>query len=190
MTSAIELFRARARLYRSHPTMTSIRYVRDNGLDTNRVAEAAGCFTVMRIHPKGNRFDFSTEAKTVAAIIEAFGFDGETVSDLVAWPLTQPSRVLTHLGRSPILGARNVFSAWTYALDQPLVCYRTPLTWWRAGCRGAVILDPIGAARILLDAPGKISGEDVDHSREIADLVRGLFDPSRFVAPATKRRAA
>ncbi|MEN3793939.1 hypothetical protein [Fulvimarina sp. MAC3] len=190
MSHPIELFRARARLYRSYPTGASIKYVREHGLNTIRLAEVAGCFTVMRIQPMGDRFEFSPDAKTVAAIVEAYGLDGETVNDLVAWPLEQPCRALTLLGRSPFLGAGNVFSASTYAFDQPLVCYRTPLTWWGAGCGGVVILDPLNAARILLDAPGKISGEDADHSREIAELVRGLFDPSRFVAPATKRRAA
>lgn len=191
MTVALDILAARARLYRAYPTATSVAYVRDNELDMRQLADAAGCFTVMRVAVSGDRFEFSETGNTIVAIVEAFGRDGETSVDLVAWPLDAPQRVLTMFGRTPILGLVNVFAATTYAFDRPLVCYRTPLAWWQAGCRGAVVLDPSSAARLLLDAPGLISGEDLEHSRQIAELVRSLFDPARFVAPAqSERRAA
>ena len=174
MSAASELFSARAQLYLSRPTSASIRYVRENGLSTRRIALAAGCFTVMRVSVCGDRFEFTDLADTLVAIVEGFGRDGHTVLDLVAWPIDDPRRVFTAFGRLPLLGMPNLFSAATFAFDRPLRCYRTPLAWWRAGCMGAVVLDEVTAPRLLLDSLGTISGEDFDHSCEIAELVRGL----------------
>lgn len=190
MTVALDVLAARGRLYRSYPTATSVAYVRDHNLDIRQIADAAGCFTVMRVAAAGDRFEFSHQGNTVVAIVEAFGSDGASVLDLVAWPLTDPARILTMFGRASILGAANIFDATTYAFDRPLICHRTPLGWWRAGCRGVVVIDPASAGRYLLDSPGMISGEDIEHSREIAELVRSLFDPARFVAPVSDERRA
>ena len=184
----LELMRARAALYAAPVTPTSVGYVRKHDLDSSRVARVAGCFAVMRADVDGNRFELSDDGRSVIAIVEALGRRGESVLDLVGWPLDEPARLLTLFGRAPMLGLANVFAATTYAFDRPLMCHRTALGWWRARCAGAVILDPQSAARILLDAPGRISGEDREHSLEIAELVQALFDPSRFVAPADERR--
>ncbi|KKN94454.1 hypothetical protein LCGC14_0188010 [marine sediment metagenome] len=189
MTGTVEVMAARAKLYRrAMPSRASIDYVRDNGLDSWTIAAHAGCFTVLKINVlPGNRWDFVEDDSEVAvpvAIVEAFGRDGETVLDLVAWPLDHPYRVLTMFGRADMLGLVNVYSAASYTFGTPLQMHRTPLGWWRAGCRGAVVLDPVSAARHLLDAPGRIAGQDREHSQELADLVGGLFDRSRFVASA------
>ena len=190
MTVALDILAARARLYRAYPTATSVAYVRDNDLDMRQLADAAGCFTVMRVAVSGDRFEFSETGNTIVAIVEAFGRDGATVLDLVAWPLTDPGQILTMFGRAPMLGTVNIFDATSYTFGRPLNCRRTPLGWWRAGCQGIVVIDPAAAARLLLDAPGAISGEDFDHSREIGELVRSLFDPARFVAPVSDERRA
>ena len=172
MSSASELFLARAQLYLSRPTSASIRYVRENGLySADRVGR--GLFYRDAGLCVRDRFGSSDLADTLVAIVEGFGRDGQTVLDLVAWPIDDPRRVFTAFGRLPLLGMPNLFSAATFAFDRPLRCYRTPLAWWRAGCMGAVVLDEVTAPRLLLDSLGTISGEDFDHSCEIAELVQG-----------------
>ncbi|MCK5932930.1 MAG: hypothetical protein KAG89_12250 [Fulvimarina manganoxydans] len=180
----LPLLAARARLYQSGPTGASIEYVRDNALDTRHLFRASGAYAVAFVDIDGDRFDFAgSKESTPAVVIEVAGSDGHSVIDLLAWPISKPSAFVTMFGRAEILGGRNLFAAATYAFDTPLICYRTPLAWWKAGCTGAVVIKPASAARLLLDAPGTISGEDHAHSVEIAELVRGLFNPARFVTP-------
>ncbi|UIJ72357.1 hypothetical protein [Aurantimonas sp. HBX-1] len=155
------------------------------------ILEHAGLLTVLKISIlPGNRWDFldtglGDEGETAtAAVIEALGRDGRTAVDLIAWPLNDPSRFLSMFGAASMLGIRNVTSSGEYIFNAPLRIWRTPLRWLQSGCRGAVVVNPAVAARDLLDALGRISGEDREHSEELFGLVASLFDPARFVAPS------
>ena len=195
MSATVLLALERAKLYRAAvPHGAYLDYLRDSGLGVKSLADpdpfhSCGCLAVTTIRPnRGGGFDFagpSEDGVTVAAVIEAYGSDGETVADLVAWPIDHPNRVRTMFGRCDMLGAWNIFNPVTYAFDKPLMVYCTALAWLQAGCRGCVILDPPSAARRLLNAPGPISGEDRAHSEELAALVASLIDGVRIVAPVT-----
>jgi hypothetical protein len=71
----------------------------------------------------------------------------------------------------------------TYFRNRPLQVHRTVLDWLRAGCDGAVIVAPRSAARLLLNAPGRIAGQDVAHARAILDTLYLAIDPGRVVVP-------
>lgn len=201
MSIALDLLRARAQLYRAaQPHGAYLGYMRETGLglrslgDPDPIAEHCGCMavTTIRVDWEGH-FEFAHPGEknvTVAAVIEAFGRDGEALVDLVAWPVEKPDVVHTHLGRASMLGVANVYRATTYIFGKPLQVHRTPLEWLKAGCEGAVVIDPKQAAWTLLEAPGRIAGQDRRHSEELARIVGSLFDRSRFVSPATELRRA
>jgi hypothetical protein len=203
MTIAFELMAARAQLYaRAQPHGAYLRFLRDNGLGVRSLADAdpirdfCGCMAVTTIRPlRDGGFEFAPvndDKAVVAAVIEAYASDCETVSDLVAWPVADFTRVRRMFGRADCLGSWNIASAASYVLDTPLMVYRTPLAWLQAGCRGVVVLDPAIAARRLLDAAGSVSGEDRQHSEELATMVAALAGSVRFVAPVSPeiRKAA
>ncbi|WP_152044881.1 hypothetical protein [Aureimonas psammosilenae] len=194
MTIALEFMAARAQLYaRAQPHNAYLAYVRANGLALKSLADAdpirdyCGCMAVTTIRPlRDGGFEFAPvndEKAVVAAVIEAYASDCETVSDLVAWPVADPTRVRRMFGRADCLGAWNIASAASYVLDSPLMAFRKPLGWLQAGCRGVVVLDPAIAARRLLDAAGKISGEDREHSQELGAMIAGLVERVQIVAP-------
>lgn len=201
MSAALLLLAERAKLYRAAtPHGAYLDYLHDNGLGVaslaapDLIADACGCMTVTTIRPTWDgSFEFVHPGErrvTVAAVIEAFGADNETVEDLVAWPVDDPSHVRRMFGRCDTLGAWNIASAGTYALGAPLRVWRTPLRWLQEGGTGCVVLDTPAAARRLAEAPGRISGEDREHSAELASLVQSLFDPTKFVAPVTDMQEA
>jgi hypothetical protein len=114
-------------------------------------------------------------------VIEALGQDAESIVDLCAWPVGSPDRFATCFGAAALLGADRVTNPATYYAGQHLQIYRTPLGWLRAGCAGAVILDPIAARFALSHARGPIAGEDLEHAKAIQKLTR--FPAARVLAP-------
>ena len=112
-------------------------------------------------------------------MLEAFGPDGQTVADLVAWPLAHPEHVMTMFGRCGLLGVWEALGPATYFMGGALNLYRTPLDWLREGCRGAAIVVPSIAAQQLVDAPGFIAAQDHRHGRELVQLLQAVIDPSR-----------
>jgi hypothetical protein len=116
--------------------------------------------------------------------------DGETVIDLVAWPIANPTDFHTLCGAVPMLGLWQAFNAATYVFDYPLVMHRTPLDWLKAGCEGAAIVIPSLAARSFLDLPGRIGAADLAHQRELKSLLNDMIRAVEIVSPKTVRRAA
>lgn len=194
MSGPLSIFRARAALYRRVSASPECAvYLRSNGLALpslgapDPIATSCGLLALayIRREEKG-RFEFAEPGGRrvfPAAIIEAFGRDRQTTVDLVAWPLDRPSDVLSMFGTCSLLGVANVYAATSYTFGQPLRVHRTPLAWLQAGGHGVVVVNAQMAARDLLDAPGRICGEDRRHSEQLASLVSRLFDRSRFVAP-------
>ena len=130
----------------------------------------------------GRRFDFDDEG-IPAIVIEVLGEDASTPVDLVAWPARRPDKFAPAIGHAAGLGVFRIRDPATYFGDEPLKVYRTPLAWLQASCDGVVILNSITAPSWLGEALGAIAGEDINHARALARLLRGYFDIARIVAP-------
>jgi hypothetical protein len=160
-----------------------VDYVHAYDLNLIAIAAQAGVLAVCRtVFLPQHRFDFSAEGEP-SAVIEAFDEDGETVLDLVAWPLHDPARFASGLGRAEGLGLWQVHNPATYFGGRPLQIWRTPLSWLQAGCTGAVILKPTSAPSWLSATPGPLAGENATHARELARLLHPVVDPSCILAP-------
>lgn len=182
----LPLLSARAELNcRAEPTVDWLDYVRNNAIDLATAARFASLLAVTHcIFYTHHRFDFADPAEReaeAAAIIEALGEDGETVVDLVAWPIAAPGRFASMFGNVSLLGVDRIANPATYFGDQHLQLFKSPLRWLQAGCTGAVIVDPHGARFVLRRALGPIAGEDLDHARAIQKLTH--FPPRRVLAP-------
>jgi hypothetical protein len=168
-------------------------YRRAQGITWQAIEVHCGAMTVVpvRFFP-GARFDFNDDEEGAhrALVMEVLDFDAETVIDLAAWPLHRPEKVASMFGRSPLLGMHNVSNAATYSFDKALVVHRSPLGWLQAGGGGCAIVVPALAAHVLNDAPGKVSGEDAEHAREIGRLVSSIVDLGKIVAPLQPMRRA
>jgi hypothetical protein len=169
-----------------------IDYARKHGIDLDRAHDFAGLCAVLPVSDcGGGRFDFlDTDDDIDAFVCEVFGADGETCVDLVAWPVSNPGRVLTMFGRAVLIGEWMARSAFTYSFDRPLAMHRTPLEWLQAGCEGAAIVEATKAGRVLGDLPGPIAGRDLNHARELVALIDAAFPKNRVLVPANAGRAA
>jgi hypothetical protein len=194
MSGPFGLMVARAELYRrAGPSRLFLDYVRRHRVDLTLVSGFCGCLAVLPVLSfERSMFDFADaghEDAIDAAIIEAFDTDGETVLDLVAWPLDEPERVLSLYRRVPLVGMWEAASPYTYTFETPLILHRTPLDWLKAGCRGAAIVVPDLAARFLIDLPGRFAPQDRQHAAEVHHLLQRLTR-NRMVVPREGRRAA
>lgn len=168
-----------------------LAYVRSNRLDTWTIGWHAGAIAILPIarHPN-NRFEFDDNGD-LGFVCHAFAADGETVTDLVAWPLEHPECPLAMFGRCGLLGLWQANAPGTYFMGGSLLLHRTPLAWLQAGCDGAAIVDRYLAGRQLLETPGRIAVEDREYGREIAALLRAAADiDNKVIFPTTQRRAA
>lgn len=168
---------------RSYATADFLYYVRRHGLELGRISGFAGATGILPIVDCGSaRFDFEAPGELSAGFIcEALAEDGETVIDLVAWPLDRPTTVLTMFGRAPLLGLWEAMNPATYFGGKPLQMHRTPLEWLQAGCRGAAVVRPSAAARLLFELDGAIAGKDERHRRQLVDLLRSVVDDRKIV---------
>ena len=174
----------RADLYeRADCGLAWLNYVRAEAIDLTATYPFIGILAVTRVKLfPGRRFDFDDDG-IPAAVCEVISDDAETVVDLVAWPLHQPSKFATALGVADGLGTDQVRNPASYFAGQHLTVHRTPLRWLKAGCRGTVILNFATAPRWLGAALGSIAGEDLGHARELARLLHPYIEPSRVLAP-------
>jgi hypothetical protein len=93
-------------------------------------------------------------------IVPAFDIDG--LADVVAWA-PKSGRVASRLGISSMLGEEQAARA--SGASKPLLVWRDPVGWLRAGRRGVVIIEPEGAAVVLAGLP--ITAEDEAHARHL-----------------------
>lgn len=178
----------------THSINEFCEYRRAQSIAQETIEAHCGCLTVLPVQffPQA-RFDFTDDVDGAhqALVMEVFDFDGETVIDLIAWPVTRPDKVASMFGRAPLVGMFNVSCAATYCFGKALVVHRTPLAWLQAGAMGCAVVVPALAARELIDAPGLITGQDMEHAREIGRLLSSIVDLSKIVAPnAQMQRAA
>lgn len=109
--------------------------------------------------------------------------------DLVAWSARDPRRIARRDGAAALLGEGMLRNPATFANGRPVRIFRDPLGWLRNDRNGLVIVDPIGAALRLADAPG-LMAEDAAHARELAEMLAPHVAAERIVAPRTTLRAA
>ena len=177
----------------NRPRLKTVDYLAKHGIDINAVAGFCGSPTVLPITLLPNRhFDFSDHGAGAVdgVVIEARGEDGETVTDLCAWPTADPTDVRTLLGRAPMIGLWAALNPATYVFDTPLIMHRTPLAWLQAECAGAAVVIPRLAARAFLDLPGRIGAADLAHQRELKSLLTDMIRGVEIVSPKPIRRAA
>jgi len=180
--------------------LATVDYLATHDIDINAVAGACGSPTVTPITLLPNqRFDLPDRCaedgvvNVKGVVIEARGEDGETVFDLVAWPIANPTDVHTLCGSAPILGLWQAFNAATYVFDYPLVIHRTPLDWLKADCQGAAIIIPDLAAQTFLDIAnfgGQIGASDPAHARELKAHLVAFFSTVKIISPNPLRRVA
>lgn len=167
-------------------------YVRRHNLDIGRIGWHAGVTAVLPIIvcPAG-RFEFADRDGLDGFICEAYAADGETVIDLVAWTLDDPTQPMTMFGRCGLLGLWQAMAPGTYYMGGRLQLHPSPLAWLQSGCEGAAIADRDVAGYRLLEVPGQIAVQDQAQGRDLSQLLRRAANiDNRVVAPASARRAA
>jgi hypothetical protein len=187
------LIAARAEFYdRALPHREFQHYVRQNGIELGRISGFAGATGILPVVNCGQgRFDWDAPGQLVQAFIcEAYAEDGETVIDLVAWPIDRPQLVMTMFGRAPLLGLWEAMNPSTYFGGKPLQMHRTPLEWLQAGCRGAAVVRPASAARLLFDIDGAMAGKDQRHTRQLRDLIHTVIDDHKVICAQDRATAA
>ena len=183
-------FMRRESLRVAGPSPELFRYIRQHRLDLPNVQAHAGYFNVALVDFMADTFLFDPEGEP-AAVIEALLFDHSRevfTADLVAWPIHEPWAFATAMGDSDgadVLGPQNMVQRG----GAPLVIHRTPLDWLKAGCEGCVALKP-AARHWLLKAGGPFIVEDVEHGRELRQLLGPNSPRHRILVPQHEARAA
>ena len=176
--------------------LDTVDYLENHDIDINVVAGFCGSPTVTPIMLLPNRrFDLPDHGANVVegVVIEAFEEDGETVIDLVGWPVADPLDIRTLCGAVPMVGLWAALNPSTYFLDYPLIMHRTPLGWLQADCHGAAVVIPQLATRTFLeiaDMGGRLGAEDSDHANELNGHLSAMIDQVGIVVPKPIRRAA
>jgi hypothetical protein len=179
-----------------NPRLATIDYCQREGIDVNSVCGCGAVTVAQVVLLPCWRFDLPDGhgAESVpACIIEARAGDGETIIDLVAWPVSDPTDVRTLLGRASMVGLWAALNPETYYLDFPLLMHRTPLDWLRADCNGAAVVIPELTAATFLQIAGmggRIAAQDFAHGRELRSYLSSMINRVEIVSPQTALRAA
>jgi hypothetical protein len=110
------------------------------------------------------------------------------IVDLVAWDPEQPDRWVLRTGAATCLGCIG-----PQLLDPDPVCiWRTPLRWLQSGGSGLCpLMCDLGEIQRLLLGVRHLIAEDVEHGRQLRDLLsRPLWMPTISVPATDERRAA
>ena len=119
----------------------SCAYCAENGIDWAAIEVVTGGVFLAPIRPIAPRSFAFHRGGRLAAVCEVLGADGETIIDILAWSLTDPTRWWTAIGAAVAIGEAATANPATYIADQPLRLHRTPLAWLQAKCAGSVLLD-------------------------------------------------
>jgi len=175
-----------------------IAYVKEHKLNLQEINAHAGLFAVCLCQVAGQHFDFFPDG-VPTAVIEVLAEDGETVIDLVAFPLNAPERFVTAVGEADMLGIANMRSTEQCKFNKPLLVHRTPLNWLKANCRGCVVLNPQWGGYWLRRNNREILAEDLAHGRELWAMLRQKyttrtplpqFDMKRVLVPVSREKVA
>lgn len=130
----------------------------------------------------GGRFEFADDGER-AFVLPVYGA-GETFLDMVAFVLpgldqgAGAESLMGWVGAAPLhmarlegvalfLGEHVLDNPATFFAGQPCRVYRSPLGWLRASGAGVVVLDHANAWWRLIDLPGPLCGEDVEHAKAL-----------------------
>ena len=189
--NGLDLLHARAALIAM--ARPSVAYCKALNLDWAEVEAACGGVFVAPIRADGPWFDIGEDGDE-ALVLEVFGEDACSTTDLVAWLPDQPGRWWRAIGAAPSLGAAHAINPATYFGRTPLQLYQSPAEWLQADCHGAVLLDLADGVTWLygLPQPLTIAVRDDEHAREIDATRRRLGFGRRhaLVVPAGARVAA
>lgn len=172
-----------------------LQYLRQHKLSLGTIIAHAGFLNVGLVRfwagDDGDRsFSFDREGQP-AAVIEALLFDRcreQVVADIVAWPVDDPKAFATAMGAND--GADVLGSEWMIRRGgRPLRVYRTPLTWLQANCEGCVPLKG-GARHWLARAGGPFICDDLEHGRELRDMLGPAAAFNRILVPQNQAGAA
>lgn len=180
------LFKRSEALRVAGPCPELVQYIRAQQIDEEAVTAHAGGLDLALAAFHGDTFDFDIDGEP-AAVIDAYLFDHareQAVADLVAWPIADPAVFATAMGcndGADILGPVHMIARH----GAPLKVHRTPLGWLKAKCEGCVPLKP-GARHWLVWAGGPFIAEDIEHGRELREM---LGHRHRILIPQTAEAA-
>lgn len=170
--SKMRLQKMCAQLYTiGEPCPELFTYIKVHALDLPTIQALTGIMAVClcRFDGDGERpssFTFAEDG-VASVVIEVLGADGATVIDLVAWPLHAPDCFALAIGEADMLGIWNMISRG----GLPLPVHHTPHDWLVAGCQGCVPLNMQWAGHWLDKAGGPFVSQDLEHGREVRDLL-------------------
>lgn len=128
-----------------------------------------GAFGFDRIAPTKTGLYESSEDGADAIVIGARDTYGD-LTDLVAWPVADPTKFYRRIGAAVFLGEGAIeFAAFT---RRALRVFANPLSWLQAGCSGGVILDRSADLRPVLDGIPVILSETAILGNQIARQLR------------------
>ena len=177
----------------------TLAYQKANGISAARfsltASDSVGLISFADIVHCGNhRFEFGRpgEGAIPGIVLEAHGADGETVVDLVAWPVDRPEYVMTMYGRCGFLGAFAVTNPAAYYMGFALPLFRTPLEFLQAGCVGAVPIVSSIAAWMMFDMPeAQFVARDKAHAQRLEVMRHSVMPRDQIKVPVgSTRRAA
>jgi hypothetical protein len=122
----------------------------------------------------------------IAFALAVHAEDAETLIDLVAWSAREPATFGTLFGTG-ILGLDSLMNPASY-VDHPCCLYSSPLAWLQADCAGAVVLDSRAARKVLSDAPGPLTTDNLELAKSL--MGAGIVSASKLMVPSAWRSAA
>ncbi|MFG1221703.1 hypothetical protein [Xanthobacter wiegelii] len=152
--------------------------VSDRIIADQHITEASARFFSRR------RWDYDSSGIPVLLVMvhDRYG----DVVDVIAWPIGRPEKWARLTAKANILGEATLDRAHT----DPLPAYRTPLGWLAGGATGVCILDSTYVWKRLRSGP-PISGEDLEHAKELEAMLSPPTPPKVYVRqPSKGRRAA
>lgn len=165
-------------------------FICGRGLKHKTLINLGILISILRVKFAKKRFDFAFpdegEWACVFEVIEErqvppYDQTELVVIDLVAFSIDNPAKFGTALGRAVGLGIGNAANP-ASCYKTPLRVWKTPLRWLQEECAGCIVLEAWSAPQWLAECPGLISGETLEHSRQIARMLHGVFDVNRVVA--------
>ncbi|MCH7656530.1 MAG: hypothetical protein IIC95_11215 [Chloroflexi bacterium] len=142
---------------------------------------------VLRIATEGRFFEPAATGGDLAVIVPDYRIDedgGAELVDLIGFRINTPSKTWVRTGHTRALGSwhadaiRDAMPIWRLPNDPPppvLKIYRTPLSWLRAACDGACILNTDWVDYVLSGVEAVVA-ENALHARHLHEALpkRGL----------------
>lgn len=159
--------------------------LKDQGVDYRSVVDRTGpiCLRRITIDDASWTFGIDEELGEPGFVMAVHAIDGESVIDLVAWPVRHPEAWGTYLGFAGLLGGDAVVNPASF-VEGPCPIWSMPISWLQSDLRGAVVVNPRLAAPILAQAPGPFQCEDLEQARWLVET--GAIAVSELMVPARR----